>query len=57
MLAVSHSRFGPGADVAELVEVAEPAAPQAGEALIGLQAAPINPGDLLRFEEIGRAHV
>lgn len=50
MLAVSHSRFGPGHEVAELSDVPEPAPPQAGEALIAMEAAPINPSNLLRFE-------
>lgn len=50
MLAVSHSRFGPGNEVAELSDVPEPPAPASGEVLIAMEAAPINPSNLLRFE-------
>lgn len=50
MLAVGHSQFGPGEQVAELIDVPPPPAPEAGQVLIAMEAVPINPGDLLRFE-------
>jgi len=50
MKAVRFSRFGPASQVAELIEVAEPAPPGPGEALITVEVAPINPSDLLHFE-------
>jgi trans-2-enoyl-CoA reductase len=49
MKAVQFSRFGAGADVAELIDLPDPGAPQAGEAVIDILAAPINPSDLLNF--------
>lgn len=49
MKAVRFSRFGLASQVAELVEIAEPAPPGPGQALIALEAAPINPSDLLHF--------
>jgi NADPH:quinone reductase-like Zn-dependent oxidoreductase len=49
MKAVQFSRFGAGADVAELVDLPDPGTPGAGEALIDILAAPINPSDLLNF--------
>lgn len=50
MKAVRFSRFGPASEVAELVEVPEPAPPGPGEVLIEVEVAPINPSDLLHFE-------
>lgn len=50
MLAVGHSEFGPGDQVAELIDVPAPPAPGPGQVLIAMEAVPINPGDLLRFE-------
>lgn len=50
MLVVQYARFGVPAEVAELVEMPEPAAPGAGEALIEVERVAINPGDLLRLE-------
>lgn len=50
MLAVGHSKFGPGSEVAELLDVPPPAAPLPHQVLIAMEAVPINPGDLLRFE-------
>lgn len=49
MRAVSFSRFGRASEVAELVDVPEPGAPGAGQVLIEVQVAPINPSDLLHF--------
>jgi NADPH:quinone reductase-like Zn-dependent oxidoreductase len=49
MKAVRFSRFGRASDVAELVEVPEPALPGPGEVLIEVDIAPINPSDLLHF--------
>jgi NADPH:quinone reductase-like Zn-dependent oxidoreductase len=46
MLAIQFSRFGPPADVAQVVELPEPPAPGAGEVLVELEASPINPSDL-----------
>ena len=50
MKAVRFSRFGPASEVAELVEIPEPALPGPGEVLIEVEVAPINPSDLLHFE-------
>ena len=50
MKAVRFSRFGPASQVAELVEIPEPAPPGSGEALIEVEVAPNNPSDLLHFE-------
>ncbi|HYD69155.1 zinc-dependent alcohol dehydrogenase family protein [Azospirillum sp.] len=47
---VRFSRFGTPADVAELIDAPEPTPPLAGEALVDVVAAPINPADLLRLE-------
>lgn len=49
MKAVRFSRFGPASEVAELVEIPEPAPPGPGQVLIELEVAPINPSDLLHF--------
>ena len=46
MQVVQFSRFGPPAEVLEVVEAPEPDAPAAGEVLVDLLAAPINPSDL-----------
>jgi trans-2-enoyl-CoA reductase len=50
MKAVQFSRFGFAADVVELVEVPDPGPPGAGEVLVDILAAPINPSSLLNFE-------
>lgn len=50
MHAVRFSRFGPGAEVAQWVEIAEPAAPGADEIAVAVEVAAINPSDLLRFD-------
>jgi NADPH:quinone reductase-like Zn-dependent oxidoreductase len=50
MLVVRYDRFGPPADVATLVEMADPGTPGPGEALIAVERVAINPGDLLRLE-------
>src|SRR5215210_3825504 len=49
MKAVRFSRFGRASEVAELVEVAPPDPPVAGEVLFQLEVAPVNPSDLLHF--------
>ncbi len=50
MKAVRFSRFGPASEVAEIVEIPEPALPGPGQVLIEVEVAPINPSDLLHFE-------
>jgi mitochondrial enoyl-[acyl-carrier protein] reductase / trans-2-enoyl-CoA reductase len=50
MKAVSFSRFGRPSEVAELVEISEPAPPGPEQVLIEVEFAPINPADLLHFE-------
>jgi len=50
MKAVRFTRFGPASEVAELVDVPEPAPPGSGQVLIEVEVAPINPSDLLHFE-------
>jgi NADPH:quinone reductase-like Zn-dependent oxidoreductase len=50
MKAVQFSRFGPAAEVAELVDVPEPGPPGAGEIVIETLASPINPSEFLSFE-------
>jgi trans-2-enoyl-CoA reductase len=50
MKAIRFARFGPAADVAELVEVGEPDPPGANEVLIEVLASPINPSEFLSFE-------
>jgi NADPH:quinone reductase-like Zn-dependent oxidoreductase len=50
MKAVQFSRFGPGWEVAEVVELADPGAPGPGEVVIDMLASPINPSDLLNFD-------
>lgn len=50
MKAVQFSRFGPAADVAELVEVPDPGPPGVGEVVIETLASPINPSEFLSFE-------
>lgn len=50
MKAVRFSRFGPAAEVAELVEVPEPGPPGAGEIVVETLASPINPSEFLSFE-------
>ena len=49
MKAVVFNRFGPAAEVAELVDVDEPGEPKPGEAIVAVIAGPINPADLLFF--------
>jgi NADPH:quinone reductase-like Zn-dependent oxidoreductase len=50
MKAVQSSRYGRASEVAELVDVPEPAPPGLGDVLIEVEVAPINPSDLLHFE-------
>ncbi len=50
MKAVQFSAFGVPAEVAELVELADPPAPGAGEVGLAVEAFPINPADLLFLE-------
>jgi len=50
MKAVQFSRFGPAVEVAEIVDVAEPGPPAAGEVVVEPLAAPINPSEFLSFE-------
>ena len=47
MKALQISTFGNPEDVAELVELPEPSAPGAGEVLVAVEYAPINPSELL----------
>src|SRR5262245_38012413 len=47
MLAIQFSRLGPPEEVAEVVELPDPPPPAPGEVLVELEAAPINPSDLL----------
>jgi mitochondrial enoyl-[acyl-carrier protein] reductase / trans-2-enoyl-CoA reductase len=46
MLAIRFSRFGPPAEVLEVVELPDPAPPGDGEVLVEFEAAPVNPSDL-----------
>lgn len=48
--AVRYSQLGKADDVAELVDLPDPGQPKDGEALIDVEASPINPADLLQFE-------
>jgi NADPH:quinone reductase-like Zn-dependent oxidoreductase len=50
MQAVRFSRFGAATEVAELVDLPEPAPPGPGEVVIDILASPINPSDFLNFE-------
>ncbi len=50
MKAVRFSRFGPATDVADLVDMPEPAPPGVGEVLIQILASPVNPSEFLSFE-------
>lgn len=50
MKAVQFSRFGPAAEVAELVDVPEPELPNSGEVVIEMLASPINPSEFLSFD-------
>lgn len=50
MKAVRFSRFGKAHEVAEIVDLPDPGEPGDGEVLVDLEAAPINPADLLQFE-------
>jgi mitochondrial enoyl-[acyl-carrier protein] reductase / trans-2-enoyl-CoA reductase len=47
MKSLQFSTFGNAADVIEVVDVAEPDAPQAGEVVAAVEYAPINPSELL----------
>jgi trans-2-enoyl-CoA reductase len=49
MKSVRFERFGRASEVATLVDEEEPGAPPAGHVLFQLEAAPINPSDLLHF--------
>lgn len=49
MKAVRFSRFGRASEVAELVDVPEPRPPGPAQVLFEVEAAPINPSDLLHF--------
>ncbi|HYF20877.1 MAG TPA: zinc-dependent alcohol dehydrogenase family protein [Ramlibacter sp.] len=49
MKAVRFSTFGRACEVAELVDIPEPAPPGPGDILFQLEAAPVNPSDLLHF--------
>ncbi len=48
--AIRFSRFGKAHDVAEVIDLPDPGAPGEGEVSIDVEAAPINPADLLQFE-------
>ncbi|MGZ8468032.1 MAG: zinc-dependent alcohol dehydrogenase family protein [Gemmatirosa sp.] len=50
MLIAQFSRTGDPAEVLDVVDVPEPAAPGAGEVLVDLVAAPINPSDLYTIQ-------
>jgi NADPH:quinone reductase-like Zn-dependent oxidoreductase len=50
MKAVQFSRFGAAWDVADLVELPDLGAPNAGEVVLDILASPINPSDFLNFE-------
>lgn len=50
MKAVRYSHFGKAHEVAELIDLPDPGRPGAGEVVIDVEAAPINPADLLQFE-------
>jgi NADPH:quinone reductase-like Zn-dependent oxidoreductase len=47
MLAIQISSFGNPTDVIELIDIPEPPQPDAGQALVGVEFAPINHNDLL----------
>jgi len=49
MKAVRFSQFGLASDVAQLIDIPEPAPPGPGQVLIAVEIAPINPSDLLHF--------
>jgi trans-2-enoyl-CoA reductase len=49
MKAVQFTRFGAPEEVAEIVELPEPSAPEPGHAAVELLCGPINPADLLNF--------
>jgi len=48
--AIQFSSFGPPHEVASLVELPDPGQPGAGEVLLDMEAAAINPADLLQLE-------
>lgn len=50
MKAVQYFRFGPAADVAEVVDVPDPGPPGPGEIVIEVLAGPINPSEFLSSE-------
>jgi len=47
MKAVQFHSFGQPLEVAQCVELPDPAAPEAGQAVVALEASPINPSDVL----------
>ncbi|MDN5005500.1 zinc-dependent alcohol dehydrogenase family protein [Bradyrhizobium sp. GCM10027634] len=47
MKSLQFSAFGNGADVIEVVDIAEPQSPQAGEVIAEVEYTPINPAELL----------
>jgi NADPH:quinone reductase-like Zn-dependent oxidoreductase len=47
MLAIQFPRFGPHAEVLQVVALPDPPAPGEGEVLVEFEAAPINPSDVL----------
>src|SRR5687768_18302087 len=46
MLAVRFARYGPPADVLEVVDLPDPPRPGDGEVLVDFEAAPVNPSDI-----------
>ncbi|HEX6959604.1 MAG TPA: zinc-dependent alcohol dehydrogenase family protein [Ferrovibrio sp.] len=48
--AIQFSRFGVPHEVAELIELPDPGAPGEGEVILDMEAAAINPADLLQLE-------
>ena len=47
MRAIQLSSFGNPVDVLEMIDLPEPQSPARGEALIGIESAPVNHNDLL----------
>lgn len=50
MRQMQFTRFGPPAEVAEIIDVAEPGVPGPGRVNVRVLASPINPADLLNME-------
>jgi trans-2-enoyl-CoA reductase len=50
MKAVQFGSFGAGHEVVDVVDIPEPSSPAAGEIIIDILAAPINPSDFLNFQ-------